>query len=115
MVEGCDRTPCLDVDLRHAKRHTQIKFIKETPHYEAALWYKAVRQESSVRGLPWRPFPILPDPTDHSISRRTWEDAMMRLRHAFKEMGEWADQLADTIPTMSWLGGPEWRLEVHDQ
>jgi hypothetical protein len=115
MVKGLDRTPCSDVDLRHAKRHTHINLIKESPDYMAALWYTATRQQSSVRGLPWRPFPILPDPADRSISRRTWEDATLQPRHSFKEMREWAEQHADTIPTMNWLGGPEWRLEVHGQ
>jgi len=94
----------LDLDRRHRKRGEYINYILYwCADYKAALWYKSV--------------PKLPDPDDRHISKRVWEKDVMKLRIALKDIRKHADLAGYAtvgIPTVIWLGGPEWRLEAEE-
>ena len=105
-------TPCLDWGRRLSVRRNIISSLKETQDYTAARWYinSFSAHAAASQGFIWMTMPIPPDPEDDTISERKWEEVVMQYRHDIKMIAMWAEDYADTVHTMVWLGGPEWLL-----
>jgi hypothetical protein len=63
--------------LRHCKRATSVSAIKATREFKYA-------QLSSWWGAGW--MPQAPDPSDRSLSKRSWERAMQGWRNTLKKL-----------------------------